>query len=86
MANKPYIYVTRKLPESVISRLKNFAEVGMWNREETPIPRDILLNEAKIADALLTMLSEKVDTELFEVSTNLKVVANLAVGFIINDG
>lgn len=81
MANKPYIYVTRKLPESVISRLNNFAEVGMWNREETPIPRDILLNEAKKADALLTMLSEKVDTELFEVSTNLKVVANLAVGF-----
>lgn len=81
MAAKPYIYITRKLPESVIATLKSFADVQMWDSEENPVPRDILLNEAKKADALLTMLSDKIDKELFNIATNLKVVANLAVGF-----
>ncbi|WP_077214475.1 2-hydroxyacid dehydrogenase [Bacillus dakarensis] len=78
---KPYIFITRKLPDEAVSALKEKYEVNMWNSEEKLVPRDILLQEAAKADALLTMLSEKVDEELLSVSKNLKVVANLAVGF-----
>lgn len=81
MANKPYIYITRKLPESVIAKLRSLAEVGMWDSEEVPVPREILLGEAKKADALLTMVTDKIDKEVFEIGANLKVVANCAVGY-----
>ncbi|WP_033827989.1 2-hydroxyacid dehydrogenase [Bacillus andreraoultii] len=78
---KPYVYVTRKLPENIIQTLETFANVGMWESEEEPVPRRILIKEAEKADALLTMLSDKIDAEIFQVSKQLKVVANLAVGF-----
>ncbi|QHE62971.1 D-glycerate dehydrogenase [Rossellomorea vietnamensis] len=78
---KPFIYITRKLPEAVVAPLiKNF-EVEMWEREDAPVPRDILLKKAEKASALLTMLSDKVDRELLQDASQLKVVANLAVGF-----
>ncbi|MCA0150802.1 D-glycerate dehydrogenase [Rossellomorea vietnamensis] len=78
---KPFIYITRKLPEAVVAPLiKNF-EVEMWEREDAPVPRDILLKKAEKASALLTMLTDKVDRELLQDASQLKVVANLAVGF-----
>lgn len=78
---KPYIYITRKLPDEVVTPLKDKYTVKMWDKEDVAVPRDVLLQEAEQADALLTMLSDRVDEELFVAGKNLKVVANLAVGF-----
>lgn len=78
---KHYIYITRKLPEHHLAPLKNIADVGMWDKEEEPVPREVLLKEAKKADALFTMLSDRIDEEVLKQNPNLKVVANLAVGF-----
>jgi glyoxylate reductase len=78
---KPYVFITRKLPEETIASLKEKAEVGMWQHEEKAVPREVLLKEAQKADGLLTMLSDKIDSELFENAPSLKVVANLAVGY-----
>jgi glyoxylate reductase len=78
---KPSIFITRKLPDTVIEPLNDEFEVEMWDKEDVPIPRDILLEKATDASALITMLSDKVDTELLEHAPSLKVVANLAVGY-----
>lgn len=78
---KPYIYITRRLPDEVIAPLLEKYEVKMWEKEDVFVPRSVLLEEASRADALLTMLSDQVNEELFSVSTKLKIVANLAVGF-----
>jgi glyoxylate reductase len=78
---KPYVYVTRKLPEQTLTSLKEVAEVGMWPHEEKAVPREVLLEEAEKADGLLTMLSDKIDEELLNTAKSLKVVANLAVGY-----
>ncbi|MCR8847629.1 D-glycerate dehydrogenase [Rossellomorea sp. SC111] len=78
---KPFIYITRKLPETVVDPLKREFEVEMWEREDASVPRDILLDKAEKASALLTMLSDKIDRELLQNATSLKVVANLAVGY-----
>src|SRR5699024_3522275 len=53
----------------------------MWPSDDEPVPRDVLLAEVKEADGLLSMLSDGVNEELFEQAPNLKVVANLAVGY-----
>lgn len=79
--NKPFVYVTRKLPEELLLPLKETAEVECWPYEGEAVPRDVLLEKASTAAGLLTMLSEKIDEELLEQSPNLKVVANMAVGY-----
>ncbi|MDZ5472121.1 D-glycerate dehydrogenase [Bacillus sp. 31A1R] len=78
---KPYIFITRKLPEQVVARLTEKYEVKMWDKEDEAVPRDRLLLEAKKADALLTMLSDSIDEELLSVGEKLKLIANLAVGY-----
>lgn len=81
MGQKPFVYITRKLPDDVIESFQSFAEVEVWPYEEEPVPREILLEKARSANALLTMLSDRIDKELLMQTQNLKVVANLAVGF-----
>jgi glyoxylate reductase len=78
---KPYIFITRKLPEETLVSLKEIADVGMWPYEEEAVPREVLLKEAQKAEGLLTMLSDNIDKELFDNAPSLKVVANLAVGY-----
>jgi len=78
---QPYVFVTRKLPDHVIEQLREVAEVKVWPYEDVQVTREVLLEEAKKADALLTMLSDRIDQEVMEAGRNLKVVANLAVGF-----
>lgn len=78
---RPYVFITRKLAEEILVPLREMADVEMWNSESEAVPREVLMQEARKADALLTMLSDKVDIELLDQSPNLKVVANLAVGY-----
>lgn len=79
--NKPVIYVTRKLPEERLEPYRENMEFRMWQESETPVPREVLLEEAKEADGLLCMLSEKIDRELLDAAPRLQIVANLAVGY-----
>ncbi|WP_175615139.1 2-hydroxyacid dehydrogenase [Piscibacillus halophilus] len=75
------IFITRQLPETAIAKLKDSFEVEMWPYEDHPVTREELIKQAEDADALLTMLTETVDEEVFQKAKHLKVVANLAVGF-----
>ncbi|WAA11892.1 2-hydroxyacid dehydrogenase [Fervidibacillus halotolerans] len=81
MNRKPYVYITRKLPEQIVNKIKSFANVGMWEWEDKPVPRSVLLEESRKADALFTMLSDPIDEEIYTDAKKLKVVANLAVGY-----
>ncbi|WP_066314249.1 D-glycerate dehydrogenase [Bacillus sp. FJAT-29814] len=78
---KPYVFITRKLPEEAIKPLLEKFEVHMWEHEAISVPRDVLLEEAAKADALFTMLTEAIDEELLTAGKNLKVIANMAVGY-----
>lgn len=78
---KPYVYITRKLPDFVFDTLAEHAKVKMWDYEDIPVSPSVLYEEAKHADALFTMLSDKIDKTLIDQAPNLKVIANLAVGY-----
>ncbi|WP_059173594.1 D-glycerate dehydrogenase [Bacillus sp. FJAT-27445] len=78
---KPYIFISRKLPEAVIEVIKEKYDVSMWDKEDIPVSRERLLEEAEKADGLLTMLSDPIDEEVLSAGERLKVVANLAVGY-----
>lgn len=78
---KPKVYITRKLPDSVIEQLSKECEVTMWGKEEEPVPREILENEIRRVDGLLCMLSDTIDEELMNRAVHLKVISNMAVGY-----
>lgn len=78
--SKPQVFVTRKLSNEVIAMLETVAQVNVWE-EDTPVPRAKLLEEIEHADAVLTMLTERVDEELLRRAKKLRIVANMAVGY-----
>ncbi|WP_046175619.1 2-hydroxyacid dehydrogenase [Domibacillus indicus] len=78
---KPFVYITRKVPDAIVSRLSASYQVEAWTEEDKAVPREILLEKAAVADALLTVISDVIDNELLSRAGRLKVVANMAVGF-----
>lgn len=77
---KPKVYVTRRIPAEGLAILQEVSQVRVWEGD-CPVPRPILLAEATDADALLTLLTERVDDELLEAAPRLKIVSNYAVGY-----
>ncbi|TFD95916.1 D-glycerate dehydrogenase [Jeotgalibacillus sp. R-1-5s-1] len=75
------IYITRKIDDQVIDQLRKQFDVQVWNKEDQAVPKEELLHQVKDSHALLTMLSDRVDQEVFEEAPHLEVVANLAVGY-----
>ncbi|MDQ7814355.1 MAG: D-glycerate dehydrogenase [Patescibacteria group bacterium] len=79
---KPYVYVTRPFADSGIKALKaNGYRVEVYDKDEV-IPRKLLLQKAKGCDALLPLLTDRIDDEVLAAAgPQLKIVANYAVGF-----
>ena len=77
---KPIVYVTRELPERGLKIIRENFDAEVWP-EYAPPPKEVIIKKAEKADALVTLLSDKIDVEVFEVAPKLKIVAQMAVGF-----
>ncbi|MGQ9538854.1 MAG: glyoxylate reductase [Candidatus Bathycorpusculaceae bacterium] len=77
---KPKVYVTRELPERGMKIIKERFEAEVWP-EYGPPPKETIIEKARDVDALVTLLSDKIDTEVFDAAPKLKIVAQMAVGF-----
>lgn len=75
------VFITREIPDAGIKALKAAGHKVKIYKEDNIIPRQELLKNLKGADALLSLLTDKIDNEVFEAGTQLKLVANYAVGF-----
>jgi len=78
---RPKIYVCRRLPDRAMALLRERTEMRLWETDEIPPPRDVLLREVAGIDGLLSLLTDRVDGELLDRAPRLRVVANYAVGF-----
>ena len=78
--SKPYVFVSRMIPQSGLDMLEEHCEFEVWE-DELPPPRDVLLKKVANADGLLCLLTDKVNAELLDRAPKLKVVSNMAVGF-----
>lgn len=75
------VVVTGRIPSDGLDLLRRHHEVTAWD-EDRAITRTELLEFVRNADGLVTLLTEKVDSELLDAAgPNLKVVANVAVGY-----
>lgn len=77
---KPIVYISRLLNKDGLEELEKNFQIIMHQKRTPPSRKEFLANVKK-ADALIASLVEKVDEEVFHVGSNLKVVANYAVGF-----
>lgn len=75
------ILITRKIPQKFIEQLEQIGDVVMWDKELTPMPRETFLSEVKDATACFITLSESVDEEVLTEASDLKIIANMAVGY-----
>ncbi len=79
--NRPKVYVTRKVPEQALEILRSVAEVSVWDREDVPPPRQVILRELAQADGVFSLLTDRLDAEVMAAAPRLKVISNFAVGF-----
>jgi glyoxylate reductase len=75
------VVITGRIPAIAVEQLRAQHDVVSWD-EPVAITREELLKRAKGADAIVSLLTEKVDAELLDAAgPQLKVVSNVAVGY-----
>lgn len=78
---RPRVFVTRETFPEALRLLEEHYDVEVWDRFQPP-PYEVLLREAKMSDALYTLLSDRIDCRLLEESQpRLRIVAQMAVGY-----
>ncbi|MEB2308580.1 MAG: D-glycerate dehydrogenase [Candidatus Brocadiaceae bacterium] len=74
-------FITRQIPEEGITLLKNSCLTVEMNPHDRSLTYDELLQHVEGRDAIVTMLSDRIDARLINDAKNLKVIANYAVGY-----
>ncbi len=74
------IFITRKIPEPGVEKLKKISDV-----EVSPFDRNLtqyeIIQMASGAQGLVSMLNDNIDRELIDSLTDIRIIANYAVGF-----
>ncbi len=74
------VLLTRALPEEATAVLRKHAELDV-HEGSTPLSKAELIERVRGRQALVCQLTQRVDAEVLGVASELRVVANVAVGF-----
>ncbi len=77
---KPRVFLTRVIAQEALDKIAQDTDMEVWP-EELPPPYEVLLEKARDAEGLVTLLSDRVDAALMDTAPKLKVVSNMAVGY-----
>ena len=76
------VFVSRRIPGKTLDKLLNSEHEVTVSEFDRPLKADEFLERAKGADAVLSLLSDKIDSEVIDaIGPQLKIVSNYAVGF-----
>ncbi|MFO0773383.1 MAG: D-glycerate dehydrogenase [Nitrospiraceae bacterium] len=78
--SRPRLFLTRRLPDLVMDEIARRFELTQPPSDE-PLSRDALLDGVHTADAMLCLLSDRIDDTILAAGPSLKIVANYAVGY-----
>ncbi|HEU4431546.1 MAG TPA: D-glycerate dehydrogenase [Myxococcota bacterium] len=73
------MFATRALPGAPWERVREIAELRVWDGEREA-PREVLLGEAARCEGLIVMLVDRVDAELLRGAPKLRVISTCSVG------
>lgn len=81
MSSKKKVFITREIPEAGINLLlkENFSVV-VYDKNKS-IPKKELIKNGKDSDAIISLLTDKIDEEVISNLMNCKIIANYAVGY-----
>lgn len=74
------VLLTRRVPSSVLTPLQAQHDLEVWPGDAA-IPRAELLQRVAGKDALICVLTDRIDDEVLDAGSQLKIVANIAVGY-----
>jgi glyoxylate reductase len=74
------VLLTRRIPSAVLGRLQAACDVDLYDGS-SPIGRDELKERLAGKQALICLLTERVDASVIEAAPDLAIVANIAVGY-----
>jgi len=75
------VFITRKVPGRTLDMLRQAGHTpDLWDGELPPPPA-ALAERLALAEAALTLLTDRIDAPLLAASPALKVIANMAVGY-----
>jgi len=77
---KPSVFVSRVIPDEGLSLLREHFDLTVWPHDRPPT-REELIEQGRSKDALVTLLTEKVDGAVLAALPTVRIVANVAVGF-----
>jgi len=77
---RSHVLITSVLPDAGMTVLKKHFRVTS-PEENQPFDRQGMIDRLKDAKGLICMLSDRIDREIFEQGSKLKVIANYAVGY-----
>ncbi|MBU1091601.1 D-glycerate dehydrogenase [Patescibacteria group bacterium] len=77
------IYITRNIPDAGINKLKEKGYEVDINPDDKVLTKEELISalSAKPYDAVLCLLTDQIDKEVFEAAPQAKIFANYAVGY-----
>ena len=76
----PKVLATHRLFDAARKTLQDNCDVEYWEKSGRP-PREEVLRRVKDKEALICLLTEKVDDELLQAAPKLRIAANVAVGY-----
>jgi len=77
---KPKVLLTKRIPSSAFARLDEACDVDL-NERETDLTHDELIERVRGKQGVITLLTNSVNRQVLDAASELKVVANIAVGF-----
>jgi len=80
LSPRPSILISRVLPEEAVARARSRAEVDL-HEADRPLGRAELIARLKGRQGLVCLITDAIDAPLLAACPDLKVVANVAVGF-----
>jgi len=79
VGGRPKLFVTRKVFDEVIDRLRRYYDVEVWDRFSNP-PPDVLQSKVRECHALLTMIGDRITCDMLSKGRNLRIIAQMIVG------
>ena len=77
---RPKIFVTRRIPEIGLEKLRPVCQVEVW-QGDLPPERDVLIEKVRGVDGILCLLSDRVDREIMDAAGGqLRSISTYAVG------
>lgn len=84
MSEQSHVFLTRPLDAAVLDEFRSQLTVPLHIHDDAEFPpnRDQLLSAVRGAAGLVTMVTDRIDAEILDAAgSDLKVVANMAVGY-----